>query len=309
MANIFHRPMFRRGGSVANGTGITSGLDSHRARYAEGTNEDAATQEDTNSDVSSVAGMTIDPRKYNPEILKSAINTIRGELEPSQSERMTDFLTSFGASAGDPTELQSVGSALGKATKSYQAIEQQRRQLAEKYAGTAAVAALKGMSKQDLLAIEKKARAAVANKIYGEDISDDETYKRAFKELYDAEVHGKGSQFLKTKSDQDKQEDLAKQIQAKSPGTEYIEAYNIAGLQRKFINDPKFYEEVGPRYKGLLSSTFTQKQPDGSVKIKADKMQSQIVQSYQPNDIYFDPYGKTLYMYEGKGIFKPYKKI
>ena len=306
MANIFHRPMFRRGGSVANGTGITSGLTNNRARYEDGTDDEAAQQDD----ISSVAGMTLDQKRYNPEILKSAINTIKTELKPTAQESLGDWLTAFGASGtGNVGEKQTLGGALSNTAKTIEAIDEKRRQLADKYAGTAAVAALKGMSKQDLLAIEKKARAAVSNKIYGEDVSDDETYKRAFKELYDAEVHGKGSQFLKTKSDQDKQEDLAKQIQAKAPGTEYIEAYNIAGLQRKFITDPKFYEEVGPRYKGTLSTTFTQKQPDGSFRVKPDKMESQIVKTYQPNDIYFDPYTKTLYMYEGKGIFKPYQKI
>ena len=126
MPNILKRPMFRRGGSVAYGTGITSGLDTPRARYEDGTDEEGATQED-------VQGLTQkESNKIDPEVAKAAYDIIKEASLPSDRETVADFLTSFGASAGDPTELQTWGSALGKTAQRFQAIQQPKLQAADR---------------------------------------------------------------------------------------------------------------------------------------------------------------------------------
>ena len=164
MANIFHRPMFRRGGSVAHGTGITSGLTNNRARYEDGTDDEGANANDIieQNDISSATNFDIDAKKYDPNILKSAINVIRSELKPTAQESLADWLTAFGASGtGSIGEKQTLGGALSNTAKTIEAIDEKRKQLVDKYAGTAAVAALRGMSKSSQTALMKNAQAGV----------------------------------------------------------------------------------------------------------------------------------------------------
>ena len=73
MANILKRPMFRRGGSVAYGTGITSGLDTPRAKYADGPDEEGVQQED-------IGLSEKEQEKINPEILKAAYDIIKHDI-------------------------------------------------------------------------------------------------------------------------------------------------------------------------------------------------------------------------------------
>jgi hypothetical protein len=163
MANIFNRPMFRRGGSVAHGTGITSGLTT-RAKYEEGTDEEGANTNDIieQNDISNATNFDIDPKKYDPNILKSAINTIRTELKPTAKESLGDWLTAFGASGtGSVGEKQTLGGALSNTAKTIEAIDEKRKQLVDKYAGTAAVAALRGMGKSSQTALYKNAQLGV----------------------------------------------------------------------------------------------------------------------------------------------------
>jgi hypothetical protein len=158
--------MFRRGGSVAYGTGITSGLDTPRAKYADGPDEEGVQQEDIELSEKGVQQENIglsekEQEKINPEILKAAYDIIKQKTLPSKEESLTDFLTSFGASAGDPTELQSVGSALGKTLQRYQTVQQPKIQAASKYGAQAALASLKGMSKSSQTALYKNAQLGV----------------------------------------------------------------------------------------------------------------------------------------------------
>jgi len=170
MANIFNRPMFRRGGSVAHGTGITSGLTTPKrglvnqpGGYA-GDNEDDEdyTLDNLDNNISSAASFDIDPQKYDPNVLKSAINVIRTELKPTPEESLGDWLTAFGASGtGSVGEKQTLGGALANTAKQVEAINEKRKQLIDKYAGTAAIAALKGMSKSSQTALYKNAQLGV----------------------------------------------------------------------------------------------------------------------------------------------------
>ena len=301
MANILKRPMFRRGGSVAYGTGITSGLDTPRARYEDGTDEEGAQQ-------NNVVGLSEkEEEKINPEILKAAYDIIKQKTMPTERETVADFLTSFGASAGDPTELQTWGSALGKTGQRFQAIQQPKIQAASKYGAQAALASLKGMTKNDLLAIQRKAKEAAALGMFG-DPKDPESYKRAYTAFARKELGIDANPYLKSKSPEDKIDELAKTI-AKDKGYDYTTALAYAKIQYLYAHssDEKIKDESN-RFKGEINSNFVDLQSSGDLKIKADKLQSQ-GKLYKANDVVFDPTTKSLYYYAGQGTFKLLRKV
>ena len=300
MANILKRPMFRRGGSVAYGTGITSGLDTPRARYEDGTDEEGAQQ----NDIASLSAK--DEEKINPEILKAAYDIIKQKTLPTDKETIADFLTSFGASAGDPTELQTWGSALGKTAQRFQAIQQPKLQAASKYGAQAALASLKGMTKNDLLAIQRKAKEAAALGMFG-DPKDPESYKRAYTAFARKELGVDANPYLKSKSPEDKIDELAKAI-AKDKGYDYATALAFAKIQYLYAHssDEKIKDE-SDRFKGEINSNFVDRLPTGDIKIKPDKLKTQ-GNLYRANDVVFDPTTRSLYYYTGQGIFKLLRK-
>jgi hypothetical protein len=301
MANILKRPMFRRGGSVAYGTGITSGLDTPRARYENGSSDDGTQQDDI------ISLSAKDEEKINPEILKAAYDIIKQKTLPTDRETIADFLTSFGASAGDPTELQTWGSALGKTAQRFQAIQQPKIQAANKYGAQAALASLKGMTKNDLLAIQRKAKEAAALGMFG-DPNDPESYKKAYTAFARKELGADANPFLKSKSPEDKIDELAKTI-AKDKGYDYTTALAYAKIQYQYAHsgDEKIKDEAN-RFKGEINSNFVEPQASGDIKIKADKLQSQ-GKLYKANDVVFDPTTKSLYYYAGQGTFKLLRKV
>ena len=141
---------------MAYGTGITSGLDTPRAKYKTGTDNDAANENDIQEN--DVQGLTEkELSKLDPEVIKAAYDIVKEKTLPSEKETLADFLTSFGASAGDPTELQTWGSALGKTAQRFQAIQQPKLQAASKYGAQAALASIRGMSKNDFINMLKGA--------------------------------------------------------------------------------------------------------------------------------------------------------
>ena len=301
MANILKRPMFRRGGSVAYGTGITSGLDTPRAKYAYGNDEGGAEQNDV------VSFSEKDEEKINPEIAKAAYDIIKEKTLPTEKETVADFLTSFGASAGDPTELQTWGSALGKTGQRFQAIQQPKIQAANKYGAQAALAAIKGMTKNDLLAIQRKAKEAAAMGMFG-DPKDPESYRKAYIAFARKELGVDANPYLKSKSPEDKIDELAKAI-AKDKGYNYATALAFAKIQYEYAHssDEKVKDEAN-RFKGEINSNFVEPQASGDIKIKADKLQSQ-GKLYKANDVVFDPTTKSLYYYAGQGTFKLLRKV
>lgn len=301
MASILKRPMFRRGGSVAYGTGITSGLDTPRARYEEGTDDEGAQQND-------VAGLTEkEQEKINPELLRAAYDIIKERTLPSKEESLSDFLTAFGASGAGPTELQTFGSAAAKTAKNFEALQQPKIQAASKYGAQAALASLKGMTKNDLLAIQKKAKEAAALGMFG-DPKDPESYKRAYTAFARKELGMDTSPFLKSKSPEDKIDEIAKTI-AKEKGLDYPTSLAYAKIQYQYAHptDEKIRDEAA-RFKGEINSNFVEPQASGDIKIRADKLQSQ-GKLYKANDVVFDPITKSLYYYSGQGTFKFLRKV
>jgi len=298
MANVFHRPMFRKGGSVANGTGITSGLDQPRAKYADGPDEEGIVQKDITDEALSNVG-DIDPKK-----IAFAMDIIKSKLMPTEKESVANFLTSFGASAPEsPVQLQTLGSALGKTSQKYQAIEEKRRQLADKYAGVGAVSTLKSMTKNPVVdEMQRKAKLAAEtrdspNSKY-KNMSYDDAYNSALNDLMNKKTNIK--EFAIEKSPQAKIEDQAKKYQ-KEKALEYGPAKDLATIEHTFENDPKYANEK--RYfKGEMLSTQVERTADGKYKLKDNVLKGPAGKNYEAGDIYYDPKDRTLYQYKGSKL-------
>jgi hypothetical protein len=290
--------MFRRGGSVANGTGITSGLDQPRAKYADGPDEEGVVQKDITDEALSNVG-DIDPKK-----IAFAMDIIKSKLMPTEKESVANFLTSFGASAPEsPVQLQTLGSALGKTSQKYQAIEEKRRQLADKYAGVGAVSTLKSMTKNPVVdEMQRKAKLAAEtrdspNSKY-KDMSYDEAYNAALNDLMNKKTNIK--EFAIEKSPQAKIEEQAKKYQ-KSDGLEYGPAKDLATIEHTFENDPKYANEK--RYfKGEMLSSQVERTADGKYKLKDNILKGPAGKNYEAGDIYYDPKDRTLYQYKGSKL-------
>ena len=133
MPNIFKRPMFRKGGSSSEGTGITSGLTPRQNYKGQG-----------------------DVQKKEPyEIL---IENQYQKMLPSQGDSIRNYITGFGASAPkDPMALQTFGSAFGQASKIGAGLNAQQTAEANKFKTQAGIQAVKNLTKDDRDILEKRA--------------------------------------------------------------------------------------------------------------------------------------------------------
>ena len=133
MPNILKRPMFRRGGSAAEGTGITSGL---RQNYAE-------------------AGSAF-----------PLIEARYKQMLPTQRDSIGNFIAALGATAPkDPTKLQSVGQVLSRAGTTAAGLTRQQSDQAEQFKSGAIAQVIKNMSAadRDILMRRAKKYAEVKN--------------------------------------------------------------------------------------------------------------------------------------------------
>ena len=304
MANIFKRPMFRRGGSVADGVGITSGLNESRARYAN-SDEDGVTTDDITTTSTDDTLTPKEQANLPPELIKAYYEMIHEKMSPSKEDRMADFLTSFGASApADPTELQTIGSAVGKTLQRYQALQQPKEAAANKYAAQAAITGLKGLSKESSLAIQKKAKEAAALGMFG-DPKDPESYKKAYAAFARKELGMDTSPFLKSKSPQDELKEEIRRIKDKSTTTmSESEAKTQAMYNLKIQKDPEFDKLVREERvkEGLPKSSLVYNPNEESYIFKPDAPEP-LKKKHNANDIVFDKSTRKFYTYDGKGKY------
>jgi len=179
MPNILKRPMFRRGGSVAYGTGITSGLEERR-NYQEGGFTLNPSMEGYEQ------GGTMDPRKITEELTKGVteeqilesikpgiydrelyeksqqpmtpdmrnmeaqMGVVRGieeSMRPTGREEVADVMASIAAtSPDDPTKLQTFGQVLGKAGAAKRGLEKKREEGLQQFRREAGLQVLKSMT-------------------------------------------------------------------------------------------------------------------------------------------------------------------
>jgi len=133
MPNILKRPMFRKGGSTSEGTGITSGLTPRQNYEKQGNVQ----------------------KKEPYEIL---IENQYQKMLPSQADSIRNYITGFGASASkDPMALQTFGSAFGQASKIGAGLNAQQTAEANKFKTQAGIQAVKNLTKDDRDILEKRA--------------------------------------------------------------------------------------------------------------------------------------------------------
>jgi hypothetical protein len=309
MANILKRPMFRRGGSTSYGVGITSGLET-RKKYQEGTNPYEGTslemniedypynteidmQEDVSYNipsgdgiVSAVRGMGTDGNNQSMtsgQTMEAYANAIQKRLQPTDKEKVLDYLTAFGATGAEsPTSLRTWGSALGKAAANYQGLVGPKETAAKKAGADVYASLLKGsLSKEKLYVYQQQAQdlAKVRNIPYNE----------ALKIVLAKELGAK-----------DKSDDIIEKIaQGKvSAGLDYPSARAEAEIEYKITRDPAYAEQVKGRFKGSISpNKFTQDSSGNYV-----LMNPQQKGNIRVNDVYVDPNTKKLFYFDGKKL-------
>ena len=305
MANILKRPMFRRGGSAAYDVGITSGLGS-RQNYQVGrlvTDEGESYEDypyDTEIDMqenvkynipsgdgitSSVRGMSADEKTSgltSSQTMDAYADAVQKRLQPTDKEKVFDYLTAFGATAGSPLELQTWGSSLGKAAVNYQNLVGPKEQAAKKAGADVYASLLKGsLTKEKLYLYQQQAQdlAKVRNIPYNE----------ALKIVLAKELGAK-----------DRSEDIIEKIaQGKvSSGIDYPSARAEAEIEYKITRDPKYAEQIKGRFKGSISPNKFMPDANGNYVLMNPQQKSNI----RVNDVFVDPNTKKLYYFDGKKL-------
>jgi hypothetical protein len=309
MANILKRPMFRRGGSTSYGVGITSGLQP-RKKYQDGTdpyegtslemnvedypyNTEIDIQEDVNYNipsgkgiVSAVSGMGADGKNAGMtanQTMEAYANAIQKRLQPTDKEKVLDYLTAFGATGAEsPTSLRTWGSALGKAAANYQGLVGPKETAAKKAGADIYASLLKGsLSKEKLYLYQQQAQdlAKVRNIPYNE----------ALKVVLAKELGAK-----------DKSDDVIEKIaQGKvSAGLDYPSARAEAEIEYKITRDPEYAGQIKGRFKGSISPNKFTQDSSGNYVLMNPQQKSNI----RVNDVYVDPNTKKLYYFDGKKL-------
>jgi hypothetical protein len=309
MANILKRPMFRRGGSTSYGVGITSGLEP-RKKYQEGTNPYEGTslemniedypynteidmQEDVSYNipsgegiVSAVSGMGADGKNQgmtSSQTMEAYANAIQKRLQPTDKEKVLDYLTAFGATGAEsPTSLRTWGSALGKAAANYQGLVGPKETAAKKAGADVYTALLKGsLTKEKLYLYQQQAQdlAKVRNIPYNE----------ALKVVLAKELGAK-----------DKSEDIIEKIaQGKvSSGTDYPTARAEAEVEYKITRDPEYAQQIKGRFKGSIPTNFFTLDSSGNYVLVNPQQKG----STRVNDVFVDPNTKKLFYFDGKKL-------
>ena len=280
MPNILKRPMFRKGGSTAYGTGITANLEP-RTNYEGG-------------------GGT----GY-----EDIINRQYQSMLPSQGDLVSNFITGFGASAPqDPMQLQTWGSAFGSAARTAAGLRAKQEAPAIEYRKQAGVQAIKNLTapEKDQIFRLAKERARILQ-IPENMRSDVDKQKLIF---LDNELK-KSQQYLREASPKAKIEDLARKIEKE-------EGRNLKVGSAKNMAETKFKVEQGeikdPRTNKPLTNYASRSlrpneiipQGDGSIAIANPNqtVQQTLKTALSPNTIYITQQEGYLYLYEGNNKFR-----
>jgi hypothetical protein len=306
MPNILKRPMFRRGGSASYGVGITSGLE--RKKYQEGTDPYEDTSLNMNLEnypydaevdmqenvkfnipssqgiVSAMSGKGMGPNTTANQTMEAYANAIQKRLQPTDKEKVLDYLTAFGATSGSPLELQTWGSTLGKAAANYQGLVGPKETAAKKAGADVYTALLKGSLTKEKLYLYQQQAQDLAN-VRG--IS----YNEALKIVLANELGGK-----------DKTKEIIESAAQKKPtfGTDPIAARAEAEIEYKISTDPEYAKRFGDgRFKGSIKNSLFQKdRTTGNYVLKNPQQKG----TTEVNDVFVEPISKTLYYFDGKKL-------
>ena len=302
MSITLKRPMFRKGGSTAEGTGITSGL---RKKYQvggfslEGYPYDMEVEEDENlgMNLSATANADKNVDVINPNMdatrevyARKFGQNLERQMMPTYRDQVLDFLTAFGATGAAPGQYQTLSDALSKTGKNFQTIFDPKVQAAKRAGTQGYLAALKGADKEKLLKYQQQAK----------DLFNAEQKKTnpKFKTLDDAlafvvtqEIYGK-----------DKTRDIIESAAQKKPtfGTDPIAARAEAEIEYKISTDPEYAKRFGDgRFKGAVkNSLFKKDTTTGNYVLKNPQQKG----TTEVNDVFVEPVSKKLYYFDGKKL-------
>jgi len=302
MSITLKRPMFRKGGSTAEGTGITSGL---RKKYQvggfslEGYPYDMEVEEDENlgMNLSATANANKNADVINPNMdatrevyARQFGQNLERQMMPTYRDQVLDFLTAFGATGAAPGQYQTLSDALSKTGRNFQTIFDPKVQAAKRAGTQGYLAALKGADKEKLLKYQQQAR----------DLFNAEKNKPnpKFKTLDDAlafvvtqEIYGK-----------DKTRDIIESAAQKKPtfGTDPIAARAEAEIEYKISTDPEYAKRFGDgRFKGAVkNSLFKKDTTTGNYVLKNPQQKG----TTEVNDVFVEPVSKKLYYFDGKKL-------
>jgi len=290
MPNILKRPMFRKGGSAANGVGITSGLSSRKNYQVGGMSYDVDIEEDedlatnlSSNNVNNLKGndsrMDISREAYARQFGQN----LERQMMPSYRDQVLDFLTAFGATGAAPGQYQTISDALSKTSKNFQSIFDPKIQAAKKAGTQGYLTALKGADKERLLKYQKMAE----DKARIEGIP----YDQALKVILANELGGK-----------DKTKEIIESAAQKKPtfGTDPIAARAEAEIEYKISTNPEYAKKFGDgRFKGSIkNSLFKKDTATGNYVLKNPQQKG----TTEVNDVFVEPISKTLYYFDGKKL-------
>jgi hypothetical protein len=307
MPNILKRPMFRKGGSTADGVGITSGLSTRQnyseagvAKNLEYDEEKGYSIEDLqNAGLFRTGGKETTPQtttnntqtSYDP-LSDPSFDLIRNryqELLPTRETNLQDLVTALGATAPeDATKLQTIGQVLSKAGITA---------TAEGFKSGALTEVLKNMNAEDKDQLIRRAKifARLNN------IPEDQAVNLFLSKLLETG----GSDYLKDYSPEVRSRQIGEKLAEDgftSPGSfqEQITAGNIWQLWES--------QQLPQQVQETLSATtypndLVVDPESGTAEFNPDK--KGINQSrYVPNKSYVNPSDGGVYLYEGNGQFK-----
>ena len=276
MPNILKRPMFRKGGSTAYGTGITANLEP-RKNYEAGTG------------------------------YEEIINRQYQSMLPSQGDLVSNFITGFGASAPqDPMQLQTWGSAFGSAGRTAAALRAKQEAPAIEYRKQAGIQAIKNLTAPEKDQIFRLAKERARILQIPENMRSDIDKQNLI--FLDNELK-KTQQYLREASPEAKMENSIIQKEKEFISTEQVRvnprkaAETAAKINAGKIKIPGGYIGViSVSSKGLSDIV---PQGDGTTAV-INKDKPGLVNNikYVANQNYIDPISGAVYQYQGKGTFK-----
>jgi hypothetical protein len=234
--------------------------------------------------VSAMSGKGMGPNTTANQTMEAYADAIQKRLQPTDKEKVLDYLTAFGATAGSPLELQTWGSSLGKAAVNYQNLVGPKEQAAKKAGADVYTALLKGSLSKEKLYLYQQQAQDLAN-VRG--IS----YNEALKIVLANELGGK-----------DKTKEIIESAAQKKPtfGTDPIAARAEAEIEYKISTDPEYAKRFGDgRFKGSIKNSLFQKdRTTGNYVLKNPQQKG----TTEVNDVFVEPISKTLYYFDGKKL-------
>jgi len=276
MPNILKRPMFRKGGSTAYGTGITANLEP-RTNYQAGTG------------------------------YEEIINRQYESMLPSDEQLLKNLITGFGASAPqDPNQLQTWGTAFSSAGRTAAALRAKQEAPAMEYKKQAGIQAIKNLTKQD----EAKITAAMTNAREFARVNYQNYPGNTPEEKMQNAYKSKFSELLSKERAVTSEVELVRQKEKEFINTEQVRVNPRRAAETAVkINEGKI--KIPGGFVGVISVTSKGlsdilPQGDGTTAVLNTSKPGVNINNvqYVANQNYIDPLSGAVYQYQGKGTFK-----